>query len=397
MENEAVEDAADHLKMWQIENMGPDKSSHSHFPMKVTTTHSTGKMNHNFARFVHVEKLRHTTPLDHVIFLDDDQYVPENFLSSLLTDHRPKGMTTWYGKIFQQDDATEIANYWDPVYGLLDLIEGDKWPGTFKYGGTGGSIFDSNLWLLDSQLMRLSRDLSSWAKIDDIWSSFVLDALLGWEMRRLTPPIMPIDIGDFRENGSYRRVMSGRTDSGIEMHLLELDLPSILKSSTWRDETVDKQQMFRTLQADFHWDVGLSEYELYQVYYQRLLQSKRQYLNCQDKPNKSMECFDILNNFIKLSILASVLGGENGVLESKQQMYLLTEAETHALPVLQGDRSENSSFRSLVVDLYKNMGIVEKNEEARFRAQAHIFFTTALKMDPQDQEAQDLLFRLPET
>lgn len=171
--------------------------------VKVTVTHNpSDQLNHNFARFVYVNDLRRHKPIDEIIFLDDDQYWPPTFLSNLLKAHRPKSISTWYGKTFLNQDighGDSTYSYWKPDFSLTDLIAGKSKLQYFKYGGTGGSIFDANLWLLESQLLRLARggDLHHWARIDDLWASYVLDALLGWDIRRISSDVIPIDIGDF--------------------------------------------------------------------------------------------------------------------------------------------------------------------------------------------------------
>jgi len=226
--------------------------------MKITIKHRNGTTYHNFERFIYVYELRNEVPLDEVVFLDDDQYWHPTFLSSLIKEHRPKGMTTWYGKIFVNTPSG--ADYWNPTLTMADIVEAKKWPdvSSFKYGGTGGSIFDTNLWLLDSQLMRPYKDLSKWAKIDDLWSSYVLDALLGWQMRRLSPSsTIPIDIGSFHSNIHYHNQVSGRM-SGEYLNQLNnlLTISKDVKSvGTWVDPTVDKQTMFEILQTKFMWDI----------------------------------------------------------------------------------------------------------------------------------------------
>ena len=263
MEKDSVDEAVESFKLWQIEQIHDSVKSNSTFPIKVTVVHNTGKLHHNFARFVYVNQLRRKTPLDEVIFLDDDQYWPPDFISLLLEEHKPKGITTWYGKTFQVE-SDGIAKYWKPIHGLFDLIRGKYWveSSMFKYGGTGGSIWDANLWLLESQLMRLTKDLASWSKIDDLWASYVLDALLGWEIRRLKPHTVPIDIGGFRMNGPYHHILSKHITTAAEKQLMNLQLPkqkSILKVSTWSDPNVDKQDMFQELQTTFGWNVDSSE------------------------------------------------------------------------------------------------------------------------------------------
>ena len=129
---------------------------------------------------------------------------------------------------------------------------------SFTYGGTGGSIFDASLWLLDSQLMRLADDLSEWNRVDDLWASYVLDALLGWKIQRLKPPHMPVDIGDFFSNKSNR--FHDMTKEYIPPKIaVELEMEfgnhGVSKVGTWVDPSVNKQDMFTTLQEAFLWNV----------------------------------------------------------------------------------------------------------------------------------------------
>merc|ERR1711862_247115 len=155
-----------------------------------------------------------------------------------------------------------MGQYWKPIYGLIDIVSGKHWSesATFKYGGTGGSIWDTNIWLLDSQLLRPAKDLAVWAKIDDLWASYVIDALLGWEMRSLNPSTVPIDIGDFREKKTYYHILSRKVSARTEKELMDLHLPakqSILSVSTWSDPAVDKEGMFTKLQTTFGWDIDI--------------------------------------------------------------------------------------------------------------------------------------------
>jgi hypothetical protein len=138
---------------------------------------------------------------------------------------------------------------------------------SFTYGGTGGSIFDANLWLLDKQLMRLAGDLSSWNKIDDLWSSYVLDALLGWKIQRLEPPHMPIDIGDFCSNKTkkYHDITVEYIPPSIALELeMGFGTHDVRNAATWKDPSVNKQEMFTTLQEAFMWNVHTDDSEYVQ-------------------------------------------------------------------------------------------------------------------------------------
>ena len=249
--------------------------------VKFNVVNPDDNLHHNFQRFVYVQNLRRLQPLDNVIFLDDDQYWPPNFLSSLLKDYKPKGMTTWYGKQFQANFLSSLLlkdhilkglatwyawqfrgsrkniSYADSTFLYKDILDGGKWPAVsiFKYGGAGGSIYDTNLWLLDSQLMRLAGDLSRWSKIDDLWASYVLDALLGWELRRLTPGSVPVDIGKTGAYFSKQELYIHENHKKVVLELMVNSGQDTQAVATYLDPGVNKETMFCELQRCFHWDI----------------------------------------------------------------------------------------------------------------------------------------------
>lgn len=259
MESHAVEQAVNKFREWQISSKEMQdllsQEKNGILSLKVSLIHFK-QAHHCFARFVYVAELRRTKPLDQVIFLDDDQYFPTNLLSTFLQAYKPKSMTTWYGKTFHESASSGgLAQYWKPDAGLTDVINGNVTSDKFKYGGPGGSIFDTDLWLLDSQLLRLARDLSAFAKMDDLWASYVLDGLLGWDITRLSPDVLPVDIGAFNQKKLYYDVIKKKIDSAIEDELLSLNGRRIFSVSTYNNPAVDKQSMFESLQTTFRWDV----------------------------------------------------------------------------------------------------------------------------------------------
>jgi hypothetical protein len=226
-------------------------------PIKITTIHNKENW-HAFSRFLYVDELRRKEPLDYILFVDDDQYWDPTFASSLLAEHKPKGMTSWYGKTFddQRRNASVTADYWGSDVQYSDIIAGRLSDVVlFTYGGPGGSIFDANLWLLGTQLLRLKDDLSRFYKFDDIWSSYVIDALLGWEIRRLLKPV-PIDVAKIRLR-SFQKIVS-QIPAKSRARLLELSnstLKAVASAATFSKSTVDKSDMFKQMQTTFRWDV----------------------------------------------------------------------------------------------------------------------------------------------
>lgn len=259
-EYRTVERAIHEFEDWQSKEMKDKGKLHESFtsPLKISFVHND-KAKHCFARFVYVDELRREQPLEEVVFLDDDQYFPPTLLSLFVEKHRTKSMTTWYGKTFKKNGANnKLANYWEPDFSFKDVVNGEVETDKFKYGGPGGSIIDANLWLFQTQLLRLDKDLSLWAKIDDLWVSYALDALLGWDINRLPHEIIPIDIGLFGEKKSYYDIMKERLDNETVNELLTITtdpkIPKIRSVATFSDPDVDKQSMFEMLQTKFRWD-----------------------------------------------------------------------------------------------------------------------------------------------
>jgi len=215
---------------------------------------------HIFARFMYIEKLRRSTALDYILFFDDDQYLPPSIVATLVKEHQPKGMTTWYGKVFDRKVSGVPAHYWKQITKYDELLFGRAWPRVsyFKYGAPCGSIYDSNLWLQETQLLRIAADLHRWSKIDDLWVSYVMDALLGWQIRRLSPPMVPIDIG--LGNHIPKKLVASKHLSDVTM-LQKTVSRETKKVATYLDRSVDKVAMFNELQSSFHWDAYATKNE----------------------------------------------------------------------------------------------------------------------------------------
>ena len=69
---------------------------------------------------------------------------------------------------------------------------------TFTYAAPSGSVVDANLWLFDQQLFRFRDDLNDYKEFDDLWMSYVLDALVGWDIIQLMRP-QPVNIATIDE------------------------------------------------------------------------------------------------------------------------------------------------------------------------------------------------------
>lgn len=125
--------------------------------------------------------------------------------------------------------------------------------------------------------------------------------------------------------------------------------------------------------------------EAYESYQRAMLKSKTQYLDCD--PLAGLEEQErLLLNYVRISILVAAAGRAAG-LDSEEQMSYLTEAEKHLHPFVdRGQEFISSEYRKEVsVDLYNNMGIIEKKRESIPEARA--FFMKALEIKSNDGHA----------
>jgi hypothetical protein len=226
--------------------------------MDVTVVHNKENW-HAFSRFVYVRELRRREPLDDVAFVDDDQYWPPNFIASLLDLHQPKGIVTWYGKTFaERNTDTGLGDFWVSSLRWTDILKiNETRTQTFTYAGPGGAVLDANLWLLDQQLFRLTSDLKAYFEFDDVWISYILDSLLGWEIRRMATPL-PVDIANCNRT-ILQQALFPLLPPGQPEKLLELqrqighNLSSVATYSGTSRKV--KTKMFEEMQMKFHWNV----------------------------------------------------------------------------------------------------------------------------------------------
>lgn len=198
---------------------------------------------HAYSRFLYVNNLRRREPMDNVIFIDDDQLWPQNFIWKLAGAAAPRSSTGWYGKVWDVKAGAQI-DYWMPSLQMHHLRKHAQPEVTlFKYGGPGGAVYSADLWLFDVQLLRLSRDLTKFYEFDDIWVSYVMDALLGWQMRRFMGPI---------PENAYE------SDDWLAKHSVEAG-KSLRKMGTFTKPGVHERKtaMFNELQGtEFGWNIS---------------------------------------------------------------------------------------------------------------------------------------------
>jgi hypothetical protein len=101
----------------------------------------------------------------------------------------------------------------NPVTTWENLMRGELELDAFAYGGPGGSVFDVNLRLFELQLIRLKRDLKGYHQFENLWASFVIDALLGWELH--WQPALSIDIANCHHGVHQETVFRGLPEKQV--------------------------------------------------------------------------------------------------------------------------------------------------------------------------------------
>ena len=131
----------------------------------------------------------------------------------------------------------------------------------------------------------------------------------------------------------------------------------------------------------------------YQSYEQAMIKSRELYLKCIASQPKNDKCFVQLKKFVDTSILVAAAAREAGI-NFDDQMSYLTAVEQYAEPVLASaqeceDDDErhmtNDDLRSEMVELYNNMGVLEKKRGSLLEAMK--FFRKALDINPTDGHA----------
>lgn len=194
-----------------------------------------------FQRFFYACELWQTIVLDEFVLLDDDQIWPRTFVEDLLTELQPKSSISWYGKIFNNTNAG-VMDYWRDSYLTMDDIKHGlkQHLKTLSYLGPGGSAFDSNICTMSHLIRNVFETFPEYRDFDDIWMSYIMDALLGWKQIRLSASL-PTDLSD----------PSSWTFVDKYFHRMS----RISRVATYTKSIRRKRAHFSMLQTEFKWNV----------------------------------------------------------------------------------------------------------------------------------------------
>tara|TARA_B100000073_G_scaffold30966_2_gene23576 strand:- start:3000 stop:4592 length:1593 start_codon:yes stop_codon:yes gene_type:complete len=177
------------------------------YPNRNIILHNNNENLYGYSRFLKTRELLNKYYMDYILFIDDDQELPTNYVSRLYNLREPNTYKMWYGrdynkKLFKMKDSDakkEIDRKLDIIYDVrfnhTDLVKGLKKDiRTFTYGGTGGCIIDTRIFLFD-ELYTLEDEYKN---IEDVWLSYICYKN-NWKIKRSY--VLPNFLDDGRGDG----------------------------------------------------------------------------------------------------------------------------------------------------------------------------------------------------
>jgi len=165
---------------------------------------------YGYARFLYVKKLMKTTYIPYVIFIDDDQYLPAEWLEMAWSSKHPLTYCCWYGRIFENEKGVEGLSYWNdkiPQHKRL-LAKYDAKYKEFDYGATCGCIIDTSFFLFDI----VFKCPKEYRNIEDLWLSFIVKHILGKPINIMINPIAHNMFNDTESTALWPSLMTKKEE-----------------------------------------------------------------------------------------------------------------------------------------------------------------------------------------
>jgi hypothetical protein len=136
---------------------------------------NTGVNLYGYARFLYTKHLLKTETIPYVIFFDDDQLLPQDWIKKLYAMRQPFIYMCQYGVIFRRYDTVSEYSYFDRTFsnsaGNIKL----NLPEKIDYGATSGCIVDTQIFLNDI-FFRCPRPYRN--GVEDLWLSYFVNVIL---------------------------------------------------------------------------------------------------------------------------------------------------------------------------------------------------------------------------
>lgn len=167
------------------------------------TSHTFHQNSYGYGRFLVAKQVLANQLVDYFIFIDDDQSFNETYIERLWAHRKPRAYRGWFGKRFHG------SSYWREFSPTVPQLRNGEATHitTFQYVGTGGSIIDASIFLMNS----VFRCPGKFHSVEDLWLSHVV-ASLGWDRDRIFA--RPMDL-QFESSALHRE--SGMRDRKAQL------------------------------------------------------------------------------------------------------------------------------------------------------------------------------------
>jgi len=163
-----------------------------------------------YARFLYVKRLMKEIYVPYVIFIDDDQWLPPDWVERMYAERAPLTYSCWYGRIFETAGGISEISYWnDKILQHKRLLAeySDEFSG-FDYGATCGCIIDTVFFNLDI----LYKCPKKYRNVEDLWLSFVVKHIIGGVIKIVKNPINPFHFSDTENTALWTGIMNEKED-----------------------------------------------------------------------------------------------------------------------------------------------------------------------------------------
>jgi hypothetical protein len=163
---------------------------------------------YGYAQFLYTKHLLKTETIPYVIFFDDDQLLPQDWIKKIYAMRQPFIYMCQYGTIFRRYDTVSEYSYFDRTFsnsvGNIKL----NLPNIIDYGGTGGCIVDTHVFLSNI----LFRCPKQYRNIEDLWLSYIVNVILCKPVQLFSISLGKSKFDDTEETALWHTIKKEKTD-----------------------------------------------------------------------------------------------------------------------------------------------------------------------------------------
>jgi hypothetical protein len=170
---------------------------------------NTGVNLYGYARFLYTKHLLKTETIPYVIFFDDDQLLPQDWIKKLYAMRQPSIYMCQYGAIFRRYDTVSEHSYFDRTFSNSAGNKKLNLPEKIDYGATSGCIVDTHVFL-SNILFRCPRPYRN--GIEDLWLSYIVNVILCKPVQLFSISLGKSKFDDTEETALWHTIKKEKTD-----------------------------------------------------------------------------------------------------------------------------------------------------------------------------------------